>query len=235
MPRSSLIFAAIAGCALVYAAYVHVDSGARLSEVSEARASIDRALARERVLADGLRDCQARLAADAACEESVACDCSEPAGDLADALVAPDGQRLASPEDRDAYLREYLQRRIDRTFPDEAMDEWQRRRIVDVMVRIRALVEARARGDDPDQTDETLRDELDGLQEELRDLSGMGPAELLDAAGAREAPRALRPHEAEAIPEGEERKRFADEISRRLGVARPGAREVFEAGEWHER
>ncbi len=133
---------------------------------------------------------------------------------------------------REAFVRALLAQQVAESFPDERMDEATREQVVEILTRVRALrsVPAEADGASPEELADALRDaELD-----LIELTGMGVGELLVELEGPER-RVLRPHEAHGVDEGELRKRFADELSRRLGVTEPGSVEVYEDGEWRPR
>jgi len=68
-------------------------------------------------------------------------------------------------------------------------------------------------------------------QQELIDLTGMGVGELLETIEVS-ASSSKRPEQAAPIEEGELRKRFPDETSRRLGIAEPGVVERNRDGAW---
>ncbi len=135
---------------------------------------------------------------------------------------------------REALVRALFEKRVSEAFPDERMDAGTREAVVDLLMRIRSLRALRRGHGLADDTPPEIADALYQAQLDLADLTGLGVGELLEAIQAPEERRAVRPHEARGVDEGEVRKRFADEMARRLGVTEPGQTEVYEDGKWRE-
>ena len=68
-------------------------------------------------------------------------------------------------------------------------------------------------------------------QEQFIETTGMGVGEFLVELDDS-VERSRQPQEALEIQDGDERKRFADELARQLGIVEAGEVERFEDGEW---
>jgi hypothetical protein len=241
--RSSFAFLAAVAIAVTLFAVHRVRT--LESRLAARELALEQALTEQRALGAILEDCQERSRA---VDSQGSAPGQGPAHDVAagrpelercpkirEVLIAPDGTRLQTPEQRDAYFREYLEARMAKAFPDDAMDETTRSAVVDLLARIRELRSKQGgRGLGKSAASEQT-DALYELQLEFEDVTGMGVGEFLESIEPRESPRVLRPEQATGVTEGEVRKRFADEISRQLGITESGSVEVYEDGTWrHE-
>ncbi len=245
MQRTGMLLLALVVGALGHAVLTGVsrdeDSGSDPSQGGfRGEARLERELASERALNVELRhQLNVRLAELATCTSGDGdgeCRCEPPAqcGAATPVAAAPNGTRLESSEQRSAYVREHLEEKLATAFEPGDMDEATRAEVLDLLLEIREL-HAEGEGaplDDPAVS--ASRDALVGAQERLTELTGLGVGELLRTLDAGSPGRSLRPEEGGAELEGEERKRFADEASRMLGVTQPGSVEVLRDGEWVE-
>jgi hypothetical protein len=230
MSRRGLLLIGLFAAALVYVGLSHQRLERRLER---GEAALERALSQQRSIAQALRECEAtrgtaagpsraQPAPDEACDCAAAPECP----DAVELLVTPEGSLLKSPEEREAYVRAHLERRIAAAFPEESMDERTREEAVELLVRIRAL---RAQRGGAETSGRGRPDALGDAEGEFIDLTGMGVGEFLAQINAREAARSPGSQAAERPLEGEEVKRFADEADRLLGISEPGSVEIFEA------
>ena len=226
MNRSSLLLIGLLAAALVYVGASQQKLGRRL-ERSEA--ALARALAQQRSSARSLSECEATRgdAAEAsragslpedACDCANAPECPEPI----ELVVTPEGNLLKSPEEREAYVRAHLERRIAAAFPDEEMDERTREEAVALLVRIRALRGGTAAAE-PGRPDA-----LGDAEEAFIELTGMGVGEFLARAHTRQPVRDPGSEQAARLLQEAPAKRFASELDRMLGIAEPGAAEALE-------
>ena len=227
--RGWIAFAAFGAFGVACLAYAVYSSVALHTRLQRAEAALNRALVTQHELEARLQVAESRPATDA----EAACNCDD--GDVAASetiVIAPDGTRLASPEARTAYFRSHLERRMEASFPPDRFDAATREAIVDLLVEIRALRTSETRVAVNDPRPSVERDAMIQAQEELSALTGMGVGELLHELDGGEAGTSTTPRQAVPPLDGEERKRFPDEIARILGVTEPGSVEVMQDGEW---
>ena len=220
MPRKSIVIAWIAVSAL-FAAVLAI-AFLRWELANQAQ-RLQQVLAENRRLQERLRDASitARQGGDSPTPSNLDCpiervQCPEPV----EVVVTPGGRRLTSSREREEFVRAHLAERLDKAFFDGQLEEDQRHAALDLLMTIRAL---RISGQSPE--------ELRLAQQELIDLTGMGVGELLETIEVS-ASSSKRPEQAVPIEEGELRKRFPDETSRRLGIAEPGVVERNRDGAW---
>lgn len=196
------------------AAFVAYAQFALRSELKAQERELENALAANRELSEQLRVCGDH-------SSPASCDCPAPVAcpEVSPLVVTLKGDELG-PEEREAYVRAHLEERLTQAFLAGQLSEDQRHGALMLLMRIRSLRASGASGD-----------EFVRAQQELVDLTGMGVGELLEELELS-ASRSHRPDAVPPIREGELRKRFADETSRRLGIAEPGSVERYEDGVW---
>ncbi len=178
---------------------------------------LERTLLEGELLAQQLALC--REASAAAGGDSCACAAAVPCpGEI---VLTPGGGRLESPAERSAWLRSQLDRRLEEAWLEGEIGDAERHRAIDLLMQIRELRRSGGAGGS-----EVIR-----AQEEFIDLTGVGVGEFLERLDPS-VRRSRRPEEALVVQEGETRKRFQDEVSRRLGIVEPGSVERLRDGEW---
>jgi len=236
----AFVLVGVAGWLLLSVERLEGDLALAQAALAEARSSQTEAaleLARCRV-ERAVRDALEGVAAPGSASPATDCDC--PAPDCpGEAALEP---ARAEPDTwaDDERVRAHLARRIAAVDPDGEMDEATRRTAVDLLAQLRAL-RAKApetggeegEGEDAARYADSLREsERRRVEEEFADLTGESVGEFLARIAEPSPERARRPGEAEPLLDGAARKRFADEVTRMLGVAEPGSVEVLEGGEW---
>jgi len=165
-----------------------------------------------------------------ACAEA---DCATPGASEAGAAGSTRSNEPASDEQRQAAVRAYLERRVAAADPDGEMDDATRRTALELLTRIRALrSRTRAAGEERDEHAQAA--DLSQAEDEFTRVTGEGVGEFLARIAEPAPARPRRPGEEPPLLEGAERKRFADEVSRLLGVAEPGSVEVLQRGAWRD-
>lgn len=166
------------------------------------------------------------------------CVC-EPCASSDASVIAPDGRHLRTNQELEDWARQHLDRRVAAAFPEQqqgGMSAEQRHDVVRLLMEFRELRQAQLAGGVNDAGGAVLRDELFHKQAQFSQLTGLGIGEFLSAIAAPEPAVATDVLVAEAPAVGEERKRFADETARALGIAEPGSRKVLDDhGRWRER
>jgi len=212
-----------------------VDRGLR-SRLAESRSQLEE-VRRERDAASAqLGRCEAQQAALG--PDRSACECPEMAcpdwPESPGASPAATGRELAdASEARTQRTRELFDRKLEAAYGSEGalgrLDAPTRRAVVDRLMEIRSL---RSRSVDPELDPvgaERSAVALHDAEQSVFELTGLGVGELLHELERRPGPREPPP---EGFEEGAVRKRFADEISRQLGIAEPGTVEVLEGDDW---
>lgn len=157
------------------------------------------------------------------CDPEVVCEM----GSLAEEEGEPDESTPAA--GRDAALRAYLEARVARA--GDELDEATQREVVELLFRVRKLRQNASGTTAPDEA-RTQALELSVAEEEFTRLTGEGVGEFLNRVAEPVPARSRAASEETPLLDGAERKRFADEVSRMLGVTEPGAVEVLEDGDW---
>lgn len=154
-------------------------------------------------------------------------------------VIAPDGRNLQSGQELEDWARQRLDRQIAAAFPEQhadGMGKEERQEVVRLLMEFRELRQAQIAQGESGAADPSLRDELFHKQGQFSQLTGMGIGEFLTAIAASEPRVATDILVANPPGAGEERKRFADETARRLGITEPGSREVLDdQGRWQSR
>jgi len=166
------------------------------------------------------------------------CRC-EPCADTDASVDAPSGRRFRSAHELQAWASERLDSRIAAVFPEQGPDGMQaeqRQAVVRLLMEFRELRQAEIAQGDSASTDTALRDELFHKQGQFNEMTGMGIAEFLNAIDVSEPAVASDVMVASEPAAGDERKRFADETARLLGISEPGSHEVLDdQGRWQQR
>jgi hypothetical protein len=211
------------------------------ARVGEIELALERAQKEQRDLSGALTRCNDALAATTPAVAHAPED-SANARECPDVVMSGEATRpkgepsldaaVGADEKRGAVVRSHLERQIRSAFEDGELDERAQSRAVDLLMRIRALRSLQGGRDLDESTPDERRDELVDTQRELQSLTGMGVGEFLRRIDVAAEGRSVVPDQAPEIMPGEERKRFADEAARTLGIVAPGSKEIFEDGEW---
>ncbi len=231
MPKPRLLALLVLTTALGASLYTNVTLSSRLDS---AQATVRHLEGQALAARAGLPDAAPETAAanvpapapptptEARCPDPIPC----PGPAEVEVVVTPDGRRLRNETDRETYARDLLTTQIDEAFADEPMAPAQRQRVVELLLHVREL-----RGENRGGN---MRDALIDAETEFLEETGMAVGEFLDTIAPRAPARPIDVSSGTVAEQpGDERKRFPDELSRRLGVTEPGSREVLaEDGTW---